>query len=355
MTTKADTSNTNSRGDNDACVSGVCKAVGLDVSKLDNELVNLLMTNIKSMIQYARLSETSISVFNSFALHLIQAAMIFFTSLQTPATNYFRSKVTTHKMSSSSGRQKIAVIQRGDDHSKIIWKYIVLSCALPLLHDMVKIFQSRLSEKSRVLTNANNDNLTIDEKRTLLGLQRKAKVLTFILSISSRIIPPVQLYHHLKYILQRKNEHSPLFSMNASGLSYDSMNSNISGIIERPINFIYSNRRLWYDEIMLTLNLLPIDVWKQLPKKTKIAMRQLIAQVRNILTWKKSRRKRNDSKIRRDDVYKCTMCELKPIAIPYEASCGHVYCYVCLRMAISDNPKFRCSQCGQHVESSKPL
>ena len=355
MTTKADTSNTDSRGDNDACVSGVCKAVGLDISKLDNELINLLMGNVKSMTQYARLSETSISVLNSFALHLIQAAMIFFTSLHTPATNYFNSKVITHKLSRSIERQKITVAQKRHDHSKIIWKYIVLSCALPLLHDMVKIFQSKLSEKSRVLTNTNNDNLTIDEKRTLLGLQRKAKVLTFILSISSRIVPPVQLYHHLKYILQRKNEHSPVFSMNASGLSYDSMNSNISGIIERPVNFIYSNRRLWYDEIMLTLNLLPIDVWKQLPKKTKIAMRQLIAQVRNILTWKKSRRKRNDSKIRRDDVYKCAMCELKPIAIPYEASCGHVYCYVCLRMAISDNPKFRCSQCGQHVESSKPL
>ena len=48
----------------------------------------------------------------------------------------------------------------------------------------------------------------------------------------------------------------------------------------------------------------------------------------------------------------CSMCHVDNPSIPYIASCGHCYCYLCLRMAITDDLSFRCLDCGQLVVSS---
>ena len=48
----------------------------------------------------------------------------------------------------------------------------------------------------------------------------------------------------------------------------------------------------------------------------------------------------------------CSMCHVENPAVPYIASCGHCYCYMCLRMAVTDDLTFRCVDCGQKIVSS---
>ena len=48
----------------------------------------------------------------------------------------------------------------------------------------------------------------------------------------------------------------------------------------------------------------------------------------------------------------CAMCHAENPTIPYVASCGHGYCYLCLRAAVTDDLGFRCVACGRAVVSS---
>ena len=48
----------------------------------------------------------------------------------------------------------------------------------------------------------------------------------------------------------------------------------------------------------------------------------------------------------------CSLCHAVNPAIPYMASCGHWYCYICLRVAVTDNLSFRCVDCGKAIISS---
>eukprot|EP00580_Thalassiosira_gravida_P006294 CAMPEP_0201639216 /NCGR_PEP_ID=MMETSP0493-20130528/18721_1 /ASSEMBLY_ACC=CAM_ASM_000838 /TAXON_ID=420259 /ORGANISM="Thalassiosira gravida, Strain GMp14c1" /LENGTH=111 /DNA_ID=CAMNT_0048112537 /DNA_START=62 /DNA_END=397 /DNA_ORIENTATION=- len=50
----------------------------------------------------------------------------------------------------------------------------------------------------------------------------------------------------------------------------------------------------------------------------------------------------------------CSMCLVENPTVPYIASpCGHCYCYLCLRAAVTDDPLgFRCVDCGKMIVSS---
>ncbi len=48
----------------------------------------------------------------------------------------------------------------------------------------------------------------------------------------------------------------------------------------------------------------------------------------------------------------CSLCHAVNPAIPYITSCGHCYCYICLRVAVTDNLSFRCMDCGKAIISS---
>lgn len=48
----------------------------------------------------------------------------------------------------------------------------------------------------------------------------------------------------------------------------------------------------------------------------------------------------------------CSLCHVVNPAIPYIASCGHCYCYICLRVAVTDNLSFHCVDCGKAIISS---
>ncbi|KAL7547121.1 hypothetical protein ACHAWF_010449 [Thalassiosira exigua] len=48
----------------------------------------------------------------------------------------------------------------------------------------------------------------------------------------------------------------------------------------------------------------------------------------------------------------CSLCGAERPVVPYVASCGHGYCYLCLRAAVTDDLGFRCVRCGRAVASS---
>lgn len=48
----------------------------------------------------------------------------------------------------------------------------------------------------------------------------------------------------------------------------------------------------------------------------------------------------------------CSMCHVENPTIPYTASCGHCYCYLCLRMAVTDDLSFQCVDCGRTIMTS---
>ena len=48
----------------------------------------------------------------------------------------------------------------------------------------------------------------------------------------------------------------------------------------------------------------------------------------------------------------CSLCHTENPTIPYIASCGHCYCYLCLRMAVMDDLYFHCVFCGKSIASS---
>ena len=47
----------------------------------------------------------------------------------------------------------------------------------------------------------------------------------------------------------------------------------------------------------------------------------------------------------------CVVCAADPIAVPYAASCGHLYCYTCLAGSRLAEPsaRFRCPRCDSAV------
>ena len=51
----------------------------------------------------------------------------------------------------------------------------------------------------------------------------------------------------------------------------------------------------------------------------------------------------------------CLLCHVVNPAIPYITSCGHCYCYICLRVAVTDHLGFRCVDCGKGIISSERL
>lgn len=48
----------------------------------------------------------------------------------------------------------------------------------------------------------------------------------------------------------------------------------------------------------------------------------------------------------------CSLCHMDNPTVPYIASCGHCYCYMCLRMAVTDDIGFCCVDCGRSIASS---
>jgi len=101
-------------------------------------------------------------------------------------------------------------------------------------------------------------------------------------------------------------------------------------LMDRRVNFEYMNRQLvWHEFTEFLLFILPLVNVDQL--KSFIS--------RKIL---RTRRNTSQSSIPSD---MCPICRSKPINTPFQASCGCVYCYYCLRSSKMGDKNYQCARC----------
>jgi len=225
-----------------------------------------------------------------------------------------------------------------------------------------------------------------------------------ILGMSDIFIPPIRLINYLSY-LWGLSSCSPQLGMRLVGWEYASSSVFTGGSAEdgdsggqqqqhRHANFQYANRRLLVEEALRTVSLVipprrtNIDnndattgTEDQQPNASQLGnarmngneerrrretrrggwMRKRFLSFMGVTDDNNNNTATTSSSIRdtttvdgneRRYTLTCSMCHVDNPSIPYVASCGHCYCYICLRMAVTDDLSFRCLDCGQTIVSS---
>lgn len=214
-----------------------------------------------------------------------------------------------------------------------------------------------------------------------------------ILGMSDILIPPLRLITYVSYLWGLCP--TPNLGSTMIGWEYASVN-NIQGNSEgdslsiiptnqRHANFQYGNRRLMVEEGLRTIAAvlpprsnssaqtegdneqirrsaedvsnnendyrLSTNAPPQMPQRGRRGwMRQRALSFMGVVEEEKEESEQQSAN---DDNYdlSCALCQTFP-AIPYITSCGHCYCYLCLRMAVTEDPYYRCVCCRKRVESS---
>jgi len=228
----------------------VHRGVALDISELDNGLLQLLLPNVQSMFLYMRCSEASTKLVTSTAIHVLKAIMLYTTQLNSPAMQHLNVKVTDTNATSKRGGKRHVIFPK-------IYRYILITCLLPLFHELIKYKNTMMEEQIR--QDDYSENISISGMRRRLARSRQLQIIQIIMQVISIVVPPIQLYHHLYHIFKPQHNQTPSFAMNGNGLYYQYDKSN-KGAVERNINFLYAHRKIWFEEFMLTVGFLPIDV-----------------------------------------------------------------------------------------------
>ena len=260
--------------------------------------------------------------------------------------------------------------------------------------------RNSIQQQHRSTTTSQLSTLQIIQKRAKQRQQYIISCITdCILGMTDIFIPPIRLINYLSYLWGLSC--SPQLGMRLVGWEYTS--SSVNYVIrsaeggdnggqqqqQRHANFQYSNRRVMVEEALRTVSMvIP-------PRRTNIIdngtedQQPITSQLGNDRMNGNEERRREtrrggggwmrkrflsfmgvaddnnntatpssitDTAIvdgnERRYTLTCSMCHVDNPSIPYIASCGHCYCYICLRMAVTDDLTFRCLDCGQVVVSS---
>jgi hypothetical protein len=255
--------------------------------------------------------DPSTKYFTNIVMYLMKGIMLYSTLLHhdiaTPGMNNLKTtfKPSTSSISTSTSISRSFNKRNHDPHKNKVYRYLLLSTVLPLLHQLVKWKASNYENQTNEDSNTNNGNGNRNRNRNrndntntngnsnsnsnrngsrqeLIGIRRKLYVLRSILKLTSFIIPPLQLYTYISHMLY--NTASPTLSMKWSGLQYDTyrpslLSSSTSSTStsspqehnQRSVNFSYAQRRLWYEEMVITCGMIiPIEFWKEMPALTRM-------------------------------------------------------------------------------------
>jgi len=230
-----------------------------------------------------------------------------------------------------------------------------------------------------------------------------------ILGLSDIFIPPIRLINYLSYLWGIESCNSPQLGMRLVGWEYAS--SSVTGGGDsaeggdtnggqqqqqqhRHANFQYANRRLLVEEALRTVSMVipprrsiidnndtTTGTEDQQPNTSQLGndrmngneerrretrrggwIRKRFLSFMGVTTDDDNNNTTTPSSItdttttvdgnERRYTLTCSMCHVDNPSIPYIASCGHCYCYICLRMAVTDDLSFRCLDCGQTIVSS---
>ena len=262
--------------------------------------------------------------------------------------------------------------------------------------------RNSIQQQHRSTTTSQLSTLQIIQKRAKQRQQYIISCITdCILGMSDIFIPPIRLINYLSYLWGMSC--TPQLGMRLVGWEYapsiaDGMGSSAVGSDNggqqqqqqhRHANFQYSNRRVLVEEALRTVSMVipprrsNIDnngtedrqqpITSQLGNDRMNGNEERRRETRRGGGWMRKRflsfmgvaddnnNTATPSSItdtttvdsnERKYTLTCSMCHVDNPSIPYIASCGHCYCYICLRMAVTDDLTFRCLDCGQVVVSS---
>lgn len=259
------------------------------------------------------------------------------------------------------------------------------------------------SDTQQNQTQQQNQQTIINQR----ALKRKSAIISFLadtlIGMRDIIVPPLQLINYISYLWGMSS--TPNLSMRLLGWEYASVTdpSSTDGIAlsgtnstltenggqqyQRHVNFQYGNRRHMVEEALRTVSAaIP-------PRSTNIVLdnnevggntnaggrvgnledapveggqrpglsnRATRSNIRGGNGWVRKRAlsfmgvvEEADSEDENDRyTLPCSKCRTESPMVPYIASCGHCYCYLCLRMAVTDDLYFRCVDCGKPIDSS---
>lgn len=233
--------------------------------------------------------------------------------------------------------------------------------------------------------------------------QRKSKIQSLltdtILGMGDVLLPPLRLASYLSYLwgtrLLNVCTNTPNLGMLLAGWEYvpTASNANVQHQhqgYQRHANFQYGNRRLLVEEALRTASMvLPprrsvdniadagvasnaitirhdnaINITASQDDNSTSERGRGITRGRGVLkrylSFMGVAAESDDAALASYNVrggerpqLPCSMCRTEKPTVPYMASpCGHCYCYLCLRTAVTDDLQFRCVDCGKRVVSS---
>lgn len=285
------------------------RSVALDVSTLDDALLSLLLSpqSIKSLFKYTKFSHLAYPYFpNSRAtatgneatgtgddneedegyhmqrltLCIFRGIVLLFTlgsdSGATPAMTIFQSK-TALVVSKNKANN-------GSPQRRHIYKWILLSSGLPALYHAIKLYAlsnayvhdyASLNRNSNIHTSiptstgTGSGRLDQNHRESLqtVAHQRRIKIISYILGMVDKVVPPAVLLQHLRCIFQRRRKNSSTsfipssLGMQLSGLTFvpvvtsffhgNNISSLASSLIQRNVHFMYAYRRVLFQELMM--------------------------------------------------------------------------------------------------------
>ena len=222
----------------------------------------------------------------NIVLYFIKGVMIYSTLLYDLATPGMLQLKATFKPPSLSSSSLMATQKRIDRHKNKLFRYLFLSAVLPLIHAWMKLKRTNYIQQlnntttTTVITNNSigrnrsnqsrrNRSITVHNQ---IGMRRKLLILQSVLKVSSFIIPPLQLYSHISHLFNRSKSSSSSLAMEYADLAYDSLplRRGSGGVgtnhCQQSINFSYAQRRLFFEEMILTFGMIvPLNVWREMP------------------------------------------------------------------------------------------
>lgn len=256
--------------------------------------------------------------------------------------------------------------------------WFTFSLVLPEVYEQLKTKQDEYKYRERNQTIVLN-NTTTDYQQEALnrrGVTRRRIIYTAMITLVSRTIPLLRLMNFIVFLYDGKETNSsfhcspPSLAMKLAGIQYTVNKRNSvaspptanggsgenSNDEMRPLNFGWMQKRLlWETVLLLVSSSLPLNPSEYL---NILDLRQRFSR---LFSWK--RRKYKTSITRNDPEQQqrpcCVVCEMDQCAVYYITSCGHVFCYICLRNAIAlESPNansYKCYECRTKVTWSRRL
>jgi len=291
----------------------------LDVNKIDDFLVELLIPD------WIRNHLLRLEVHWPVRLDALLSAFLGFLTIvhsngQTPATRSLGLKLVNKKGASDGESFRLQLVL-----------YAMMRTLLPHLVDLLVVPTIKRWESTS--SGFGEDGRT--QRREALAIRRRKLVANMFHEARRRLIPFLRL--SCLILCWQGSLKSSGLAMFLCGLHYRKER-------QTKLHVDYAHRRWIQQEGLATMKSLFAGLWMLKTWKPLLMECFVEPVVRTV-----SRLQSNRS----DQV--CPVCLRLDHHIPFRMSCGHVYCYSCLRKVTKNQRPFRCRGCNKMVQCTQSL